>query len=350
MISRKLIVLVSVFTLFIFASLPVAAQDEPVASGLNSPRQVSYDSEGNLYIAEAGSGGEETGTGAFGEVKFGPTSQITVVTAEGEQSVILPELISTDTGFGNINGAADVFVTDDSYWVVLGEGPEEVPEGSNVSAVVQIDRETMEIGDVIDVGAYEVAENPDGSPETVSNPVDLDVAEDGTLYIVDASGNTVLTWTAEDGLATFAVWPPDETGQEPSAVPTAVDIGPEGDVYVGFLSGFPFPTGGARIERWSAEGELVETFEGLTLVTDVVVTEDGTVYAVEMAEGFGDEGYIPDSGRVVTVSAEGVEAVAEGLPFPYGLAQTPDGGWVVSTYAAFSAPGSGEVIAIAPEM
>lgn len=349
MLLRKLTIFLFVFMLLAMVILPAAAQDEPVASGLVNPRHITYDSNGTLYIAEAGSAGEETGQGSFGEVKYGLTSQISAVSPDGEQTVLISDLVSM-AGFGNVNGATAVHVTDDAYWVVLGEGPSDAPEGSLVSAVVQINRESMEMGEVIDVKEFEEAENPDGSDEAVSNPVDIAVAEDGTLYIVDASGNMVLTWTAEDGLALFAVWPPDETGETPSAVPTAVDIGPDGDVYVGFLSGFPFLTGEARIERWSAAGELKETYEGLTLVTDVEVTDDGSIYAVEMAGGFTDDGYIPDSGRVVSVSADGIEAVAEGLSFPYGLAQTPDGGWVVTVNSAFSEPGSGEIITVAPAM
>lgn len=349
MLLRKLSVFLSVFMLLAIVILPAAAQDESIISGLVNPRHISYGSDGTLYIAEAGSAGDETGQGSFGEVKYGMTSQVSAVSPEGEQMVIVSDLISM-AGFGNVNGATAVLVTDDAYWVALGEGPSDVPEGSLVSAIVEINRESMEMGEVIDVKAFEEAENPDGSDEAVSNPVDIALAEDGTLYIVDASGNAVYTWTADAGMALFAVWPPDETGETPSAVPTAVDLGPDGDVYIGFLSGFPFLTGAARIERWSADGELKETYEGLTLVTDVEVTDDGSIYAVEMAGGFTDDGYIPDSGRIVSVSADGIEAVAEGLSFPYGLAQTPDGGWVVTVNSAFSEPGSGEIITVAPAM
>ena len=78
-----------------------------------------------------------------------------------------------------------------------------------------------------------------------------------------------------------------------------------------------------------------------------MVTEDGTVYAVQMADSFGDQGFNPESGSVVTVSADGIEPVAEGLNFPYGLAQSPDGGLVLSVNAAFGEPGSGMVIPLA---
>ena len=129
-------------------------------------------------------------------------------------------------------------------------------------------------------------------------------------------------------------------------MPTSIDFGPDGDLYVGFLSGFPFATEGSRIERWSPDGELVEGYEGLTLVTDVLVDDDGVIYAVEHAAGFGDRGFIPDSGRVVTVSPDsGITPLLEGLRTPYGLAQAPDGRLVVSVASA-DATGTGMVIAV----
>jgi hypothetical protein len=143
------------------------------------------------------------------------------------------------------------------------------------------------------------------------------------------------------GLLPFATWDIDD-----NPVPTSLDFGPDGDLYVGFLSGFPFAAEGSRIERWSPNGELVETYEGLTLVTDVLVDDEGVIYAVEHAAGFGDRGFIPDSGRVVIVTpGSGITPVLEGLRTPYGLAQGPAGRLVVSVATA-DASGTGMVIAV----
>jgi hypothetical protein len=330
------------------ATAAPAAEIDPesiIADGLNNPRHLFYGSDGTLYIAEAGSGGDLDAEGPFGPITAGQTAQISAVSVDGEKTVILAGFVSMDSGFGRIDGATDIVVTDDSYWITLGTGTREpLAEGALVEAVVQIDRETGEVVQSIDMRAFEDANNPDEGEEVVSNPSALELADDGTLYIVDASGNSVFTWTEEAGLNLFAFW--TVTDATPQLVPTSVDVGPDGDVYIGFLSGFPFPPGGARIERYNADGTLEETYEGLTLVTDVLVTADGTLYAVEMASGFGDTGYIPNSGRVITVSADGIEAVAEGLNIPYGLAQNPDGQLVVTVDSALSAPDSGKVIVL----
>jgi hypothetical protein len=337
--SRKLAVLL----LLLIVSLPglslLAQDDEAIASGLVGPRHITYADDGTLYIVEAGSGGDVEAEGAFGPVTVGQTGRLSSVSPEGEQTVLVENLVSMD---GGSRGAMASLVTDDAIWLALGEGPVELPfEDALVMSVVELDRETLETRQVIDVFAAEEAENPDGDI-ALSNPSDLALAEDGTLYIADASANTVWTWTEADGLQVFASWSMDD-----NPVPTTVALGPDGNVYVGFLTGFPFPTGESRVEVYSPEGELVETFEGLTMVTDLLVADDGTVYAVQMADSFGDQGFTPESGSVVTVSADGVEPVAEGLNFPYGLAMSPDGGLVVSVNAAFGEPDSGMVIPLA---
>lgn len=327
--------------MIVLAAGPIFAQDDVIASGLNNPRKLMYDADGTLYIAEAGAGGDTEAEGPFGPVTVGLTSQITIVSPEGEQSVLIDGLVSTNMGSGSIYGTNLAYVTDDAYWLVLGEGPVEAPFPDGlVNAIVQLDPETLEVQQVIDVLAYETSENPDGDIIS-SNPIDLAIADDGTLYIANAGCNCVMRWTEEDGIQTFASW-----DIEDNPVPTSVDIGPDGDVYVGFLSGFPFPAQGSRIERWSADGELNQTYEGLTLVTDILVDAEGTIYAVEMASGLGDAGFVPESGRVVRVSEDGLTPVAEGLNFPFGVTMGADGSLVVTINSAFSEPDSGAVICI----
>ncbi|MDX1992127.1 MAG: ScyD/ScyE family protein [bacterium] len=345
----------------ILAAFGALAQDAApviVADGLTSPRHVTIDADGNVYVAEAGNGGDLTVLDAFGsEISAGFTSQVSSVSAEGEQSVLLGELFSRAYfGEGSYLGAHKIVATEDSYWVLLGEGAEsnEIPEGTRYEALVQLNRETLEEVQVIDLGAYEVENNPDEDPQTIaSNPVDFDVAADGTIFIVDASANSVLTWTEADGLALFAAYP--LTDDAPSSVPSSVDVvdGEDGTqtVYIGFLGGFPFVRegGSARIEVYT-DGELTSTITGVNLVTDVQFNDaDGLLYVVELADGFGNEGYIPASGRIITVDAEGTIApVVESLNFPYGLAMNADGQILVSVNSSFSEPGSGQVIVAEP--
>ena len=82
------------------------------------------------------------------------------------------------------------------------------------------------------------------------------------------------------------------------------------------------------------------------MVTDVLVTKEGDVYASEYAE-FGDKGPKPLSGKVVKMGKSGPETVMDGLPLPYGLAQNPkDGSIVVSVMSAGDKDGKGAVIKV----
>ena len=152
--------------------------------------------------------------------------------------------------------------------------------------------------------------------------------------------NVLWSWTEKTGMKLVAKWDIKD-----NPVPDTVAIGPDGDIYVGTLSGFPFKAGSARIERWS-NGKLKQKYEGLTMVTDVLVTKEGDIYATQYAE-FGDKGPKPLSGKVVKVGKNGPETVMEGLPSPYGLAQNPkDGSIVVSVMSAGDKDGKGAVIKV----
>mgnify|MGYP001449109137 CR=1 FL=1 len=330
----------------------VGAQDDPevIASDLNAPRHVFYAADGTLYIAEAGMGGEMSGSSGMGggNVSVGFTARVSTVSAEGEQGVFIDELFSTADDFGSVEGVSAVYTDDQYAWLVMGIGTsrETAPPDAIFSALVQVDLATLDILNVIDLLAFEEANNPDNTQEIASNPQDIAVAEDGTVYIIDASGNSLLRIVG-DQVELFHVWEVDESGQTPSPVPTSIELAEDGSIYVGFLSGFPFLPGAARIEQWSADGELINTIEGLTLVTDLAMGQDGNLYAVQFANGFGDMGYNAETGSVVMIAEDGtITPVIEGLNFPYGIAQAADGSWAVTLNSAFSAPGTGEVIRI----
>lgn len=336
---KRLLILVIALTALAMVIVPAVAQDgmTVIAENLNEPRQLFYDSDGTLYITEAGIAGDVDATGVFGNpLKIGLSASVTVVSPEGEQTVLIGGLPSIEAG-GPYYGAHGVYVDDTTIWVVTGEAPQENSydaEAYPFNMLIGFDKETLEITQKVDLFAAAAPLNP--NVPNRGNPVDIAVADDGTVYIPLAGCNCVESWTEADGVQVAASW----MDPNDNPVPTTVAIGPDGDLYVGFLMGFPWPTRGARIERWS-NGELVETYGGLTTVTDILVTDDGTIYAVE--HGLTGEGYV--AGRVVTVSSDGITPVMVGLTEPYGLAMDADGNLVVSVGSA-SGAGMGQVIAV----
>lgn len=183
---------------------------------------------------------------------------------------------------------------------------------------------------VADLAAFEQLNNP--------HPAQLDtnlvaVTADGNGWlVVDAGGNTVLRVDHAGNLTLLAVLPdglapaPPFLGLPPGtmlpvqAVPTAIERGPDGAIYVSQLTGFPFPVGGSSILRIAADGSVSEWATGLTNVTDITFDEQGSMYAVQLA----DAGLLagPPVGsllRIVPGAAEH-EVIAAGLSAPYGVA------------------------------
>ena len=107
--------------------------------------------------------------------------------------------------------------------------------------------------------------------------------------IADAGGNSLLQIDQTLQLSTLAVFAnrmvpgPGGMGMvnmEP--VPTSIAEGPDGSLYVGQLTGFPFPVGGARVYRVPANGGTpVIVAEGFTNIIDIAIGPDGAAYVLE---------------------------------------------------------------------
>lgn len=324
----------------LLAAFPVAAQeagDSAPVTGLNNPRLLAYGEDGTLYIAEAGLAGDLEAEGDMGPVMYGMSARVMQLPAGSSEAEVAVDGLVSAVGFNNYLGVNAVLPEADGWWLALGNGP--VIDGSHTTGVLHLNAAGEEVR-FVDFAALEAELNPD-EDFVAANPIDIAVGADGTYYVLDASGNALYSMTADGEPTLFHVW-------DDLPVPSALDVGPDGSLYVGFLSAFPFPAGSARIEQWSPAGELVATYGGLTGVTDVAVSDDGTIYAVELATQFGDTGWEADAGRVVVVSEAGIAPVAEGLNFPYGVAISPDGLLAVSVNSAFVEPRMGEVIWVDP--
>ncbi len=316
------------------AATAPAATATTIVSGLNNPRGLSFDSDGNLFIAEAGAAGTTiVGTTDQGNLTAGLTSQITEWSQDGKQSVLPGFFPSGGDAQGEIVGIERVYSRGNSYWLVLSDQGNGNPFSDSV---VEIDKASGRVKTYIPLYFVEAAYNPDGN-EINSNVNDIAWSADGIMYIADAGANTVYYWTRTGGLRIFHTWKDD-------SVPTSIRVGRSGDIYIGFLGAGIAPKAG-KIEHWTRTGRLVQTISNLTAVTDIAIGKDGNLYATELAQ-FGAQGPQPNSGDVIEIVKGTPTIVASGLNAPFGLAQASDGSWLVTVNSTFAAPGSGAVVKI----
>lgn len=351
---------------------------ETLAEGLNNPRGIAVAGDGTLYVAEAGTGGDTCVMFGEGEEAIercvGLTGGITQV-MDGDDTQVVSSLPS-GTFMGEIVGTQDVLLDGDALYGLVGIAADPALRdvlGDDAASLGYIVTASGDGGwePAIDVSGYEPGANPDGG-SIDTNPFSF-VTVDGGFVVSDAGANALLSVAADGTISTLAVFPPqmvpappflglpDGTEIPSQAVPTGLTIGPDGAYYVGQLTGFPFPEGGASVWRVldangdgdaMDEGETTAYATGFTNVIDVAFDADGTLWVLEITSGgmlnLNPEDPSTMAGALYMVDGDGVAteitALSAELVMPSGLAVGPDGELYISNYGVMA--GMGEVIKV----
>ena len=344
-----------------------------VATGLHNPRKLNFAPNGLLYVAEAAGNGPNSGLCGLvsdGSIKCSArTSSITQIDlAIGSVTRFissLPSLIPPN-GPAIASGGADDVSFDrqgNGYFTIgLAADPRNrVPyfgqAGLRYARLARFDSQgNVTLGP--DLGAFEVANNPDG--ELIdSNPYGLLVLP-GRIVYVDAGGNTLNEVTPDGTITNLAVFPravtatglatlssgPPSLLLGPQAVPTSVALGPDGNFYVSQLTGAPFQVGTAYVFRVPPQGGYpFAVYGGFTNIVDIAFGPDGSFYVLEIAKNA-----IPNffPGRLVRIAPNGTrtELAANQLTAPGGIAVGSDGALYVTNLSIF--PDTGQVLKIVP--
>ena len=136
-------------------------------------------------------------------------------------------------------------------------------------------------------------------------------------------------------------------------MPTSVALGPDGDFYVGQLTGGPFPAGAASVYRVPSGGGTPAVFAtGFNKIIDVAFGPDGLLYVLgdqggprRSPGGSGCPGR-PDPRQRGWLEDDDRRA-GEGLFTPGGMAFGSDGSIYV-TNRSIDAGGAGTVVKIVP--
>jgi len=159
---------------------------------------------------------------------------------------------------------------------------------------------------------------------------------------------------ANGTVETLAVFPPQPNPAFPfgpptiESVPTTVARGPDGALYVGELTGFPFLPGLARIFRVvpGQDPEMVCT--GFKTIIDIAFAPDGSLLVVENATNAfpPPPPFAPNTGRLSRVDLEDctITPVLEGLNRPTSVVVGRDGAVYVTNNGVTA--GAGEVLRV----
>ena len=340
-----------------------------VASGLDNPRGIAIAKNGDLWIAEAGKGGTAPcfpgGEGATS--CFGLTGAFTVVHKGSQKRVVsgLPSVADQGTG-ANATGVDDITVNGSHVTGLISSGgnPEQraaVPGAELTGHVVKIDPWKGTVWPFADLVQYEADNNPDGgtNPADHSPLIDSDaygIAQvHGGFVVADAAGNDVLGVSYRRHISTLAVFPPMLTDAPPflmapagtkipyESVPTSVAVRPKDpNIYVGQLTGFPFPVGAANVFWIKPDGTTGVYASGFTNIVDIAWGPQGSLYVLEIRSN----GLLSDdtTGALIRVWPNGTKTVVAGtgLSDPTAVAVARNGDVYVSNNG--TSAGTGDVL------
>jgi uncharacterized cupredoxin-like copper-binding protein/DNA-binding beta-propeller fold protein YncE len=335
---------------------------EVVATGLEGPRFIAIDGE-TVYVTQAGIGGDTpvhappsdgSTIGFRGESgtlsRLHPDGWLTVI-AGGFQSYAIGETgeVAGPAGLA-LDGAGMAYVAVSAPGSLLADT--DLTGEENV--LIQVDLATGESRIVADLGRYELEHDPD--PVAIgSRPCGVAVSE-GVAYVADGGGNSLLAVDLASGeITTFAVpggfdasFPSDEGNPRRAgeatvdSAPSGVRFGPDGRLFLTYLTGSPYPAGLAGVDAFTPDGEREPFASGLTMISDVAFASDGTAYAVMVSSEPANDG----PGGIIRLSADGNHAlVVDGLEAPHGLAFDANDVLYVTSKTTLAAPG-GEILKI----
>ncbi|MCC5625102.1 ScyD/ScyE family protein [Nostoc sp. CHAB 5715] len=339
---------------------------QPSQNQATGPEDLKFDSQGNAYFISG-----------FGGNPANRDAELNALSANvqfpSEQTMIAPTL-----------------------------PPEQALNTPDLGKLYQIDLDTGNYTLITDLAKNELVSNPDGK-DVISNPYAMAIKGD-TAYIADGGANVV--WNVKlDGSNVSAIpiptrivenpefppaapesavpsagagssgeplptagqpgLPPTTDEEAPDivlpreqsanqvelqAVPTGIAVGPDGSVYVGEYSGFPYQERKARIWRIGDDGKPQVYADGFTQITDLRFDKDGNLLVLQFADQSQwkgeDEAALP--GSLIKLTADGTRttliAAGEGLESATGIEVDPSGEIYIVNKGI--GPGNGEVLRV----
>lgn len=335
-------------------------------TGLNGPRGLHFGPDGDLYVAEAGTGGSNSTAGTCTQVipPIGPylggnSGRISKFDKNGKQTIVASGFPSTMDAVGDLSSVADIAFVDGALYALTG--------GGGCSHGVTLPNGLYKVN--LSNGSWSLVANLSEfiQDHPVKYPNIPDFEPDGTffsmtefehrLYAVEPNHGQIISIGMNGSMNAVL----DVSASEGHIVPTSITAH-DGQLYLGNLFVFPIqPTASRILTLGRGECSRVETpglddsdgphalhilssKAGFTSVTGVAFGPDGLLYVLELSDVAGFP--TPGAGKVVRVNHDGsIEDIATGLVVPTGMTFGRDGKLYVSNFGAAPA-GLGQIVRI----
>lgn len=320
-----------------------------VAADLEQPRGFLVAPDERLFVALAGSGGTNRGSGLLPDSPLwgGLTGSVELV-ENGCATPLAAALPSVRSAMERTWGVADVAVVDDQLYALVAGGGAAHGNRSEPNGVYRIDSD-LTATLVADLSEWQRANPvavppkldrvPDGMPFSMANV-------DGELWVSERHHGQLIRVGIDGAISRIADF--SSTG----LVPAGITPSPLGGAYVAIVGPPPYPADTSKIVSVALDGAVSDVWTGLTAALDVAVGLDGTLYAIEagVPQLLTPPYLAPRSGRVVRqIRPDASALVARDLEDPSALEIGGDGGIYVSL-SADDLPGQGAIIRIDPAL